>query len=318
MRNTPAFVLAKDSVRISIVVAVLALILVVVVAYVPNAMASSLAQQSSGSTTCTFPTPCTATAPFTSPVASGDVVVVAIWDADGAPTSVTDSRSSSYSLLASSSAESITASIYAATLASSGSDTVTVTDSGGSSQRLVVSIFEVGGVTTAQAQASDGSGGCASACSASAVSTSSSVTFAPGSFLLAAMVCLNCTFSGGTGFTFSQPDSSFAFEYATSGVSSPTDFPASFTTSNFQGWGEAGVAFQPPSTTTTNTMSTTTTSSTTTTTSATTTMTSATATNTDPVTTNGVPQFPLGLGVLIAIAVPLLVAMKRRRLPVGR
>jgi hypothetical protein len=102
--------------------------------------------------------------------------------------------------------------------------------------------FEVSGVTTTLAPTSTGTGGCSDTCS---ISTSSSVEFSPGAFLLAGFTSTNGYYGVGNGFTL---DSQSIAEYASSEVSSPTNFPASY--ESFMGgvtttWAEVGVALQP-------------------------------------------------------------------------
>jgi hypothetical protein len=288
--------LASVSFAIALLIAMFSLAL----AYAPHAAAdSSLVQQSSGSdTSCPSGSPCSVSVSLPSSVTSGNVVLVEFFDvgddSSSPPISVTDTLSSSYSPLVSNvGSGGYPVAIYAATLASGGSDVVTVADSSGSTELLYVYVFEVSGVTTAQATTAPStfSGpACTPPCS---IQTSSDAAFSAGAFLLAAMVCYNgCTFSGGTGFTVSQDFPYLAWEYATAGVSSSTNFPATLTTTGPpEQWLDMGVALQPSSsgsaTTTTVTSTVTVTEPTTTTVTDTTTSvstTTATATITQSVT----------------------------------
>jgi hypothetical protein len=227
--------------------------------------------------------PCTQSVTFAASVASGDVIVVAIADSDTSPPtlSVSDNFGSTYSLAVSESTYG-NLSIFDATTSTgcASSCNVTVEDSTTASgdYTLSVAIFDVSGVTTTLEQTSAGGGMGTNGLSAS---TSSSVSFLPGAFLLGAIVWNEngCGMNPGTDFTLA-PDTNgpkwgyddggeWGAEYEQAATGSPTDFPATIT-SGFCGgtitWAEAGIALQPPFTTTSTTTSTTTTTSPTTTT----------------------------------------------------
>ncbi len=151
--------------------------------------ASGLAQENNGSAqSCSGAPKCSAIVDFPNPVTAGDVVAVAIYDLETAnlnvypPVTVIDSLSSSYSQ-ACSKAEAATGGgsvtfIYAATLASSGSDNVNVTISSGYTSSMYFSIFEVSGVTLSGVVSAQGAGYCCS-------THTGSVSYASNSFLLA-------------------------------------------------------------------------------------------------------------------------------------
>ncbi|MDG6905976.1 MAG: hypothetical protein JRN20_09350, partial [Nitrososphaerota archaeon] len=239
---------------------------------VPRAYAttSTLVQDNKNSQpfTCTHASSCTVSVNFPSNVHSGDVVVVGVIDSVDpifcgnttvgycSPTSslsISDSLHSSYSvaktLIDSSSYGSLF--IYDATLSSSGADAITVADSTTNANGLWVFIFEVSGVTTSSA--STGAGGPTIFSTPSTSTSTSSVTFSPGSFLLAVVLSDGTSASpegGFTSFAFSSQSSAqnaMYTEYATSGVSSPTIFPASVTAGTLTPafWDEVGIALQP-------------------------------------------------------------------------
>lgn len=194
---------------------------------------------------------CSIVATFANPVKSGDIVVVALelYPADSSPPTVTDSLSSSYSVAVHTDTTDAAGYeyIYLATLKVSGSDTLTIT---ASSETGTAYIYEVSGVTTLLKGTSAGRGSCYdNSPTTCPISTSSSVAFKPGAFLLASMFSEDGAFSPGSGFT-----SGGGTEYSTSGVLSPTNFPATVTTPGLNVdpdyWVEVAVALQPkPSTT---------------------------------------------------------------------
>jgi hypothetical protein len=145
------------------------------------------------------------------------------------------------------------AAIYTATLLSSGPDQVTVTFSNSHSPYTTtyqVYIYEVAGVTTTGAPTAAGSGPSGS------FSTSNTVSFPVGAFLLGVVYYSTPTPSGtttaGAGFTLSPVTCpgfgcQTAAEYSDP-VSSPTNFPASSSTQQTE-WAEAGIALDPTPTT---------------------------------------------------------------------
>ena len=198
---------------------------------------------------------------FSSNVASGDVLVVAVasGDANSNPpatvSSVSDSRGSSFT-----EAVHVTNTvnahgyIYCATLSSDGPDTVTVTftsDLSDDNGMAYLFIYEVSGVKTAGVATATGIGW-----GSGSVSTSSSINFESGAFLVAIMggQIISSSWAAGSGFQFSPGpcdanNNCDVFvqlskaEYSTSGVSSPTNFPA--TLSPNQNWVEAAIALSP-------------------------------------------------------------------------
>jgi cobalamin biosynthesis Mg chelatase CobN len=122
--------------------------------YLPHASAATNTVQSNfGASVCATGSTCTSTVAFTSPVTPGDMVVVSVLDEIASmPTSVTDSLSSQYQLLTSSSNGTATIgvdlSVYYAPILMGGPDTITVTDASGASTALLVSIFEISGAAS--------------------------------------------------------------------------------------------------------------------------------------------------------------------------
>lgn len=226
--------------------------IVLVVEPLPVHAASSLVQQNAGGCDpCSggFQNEWPISVTFTDNVVSGNVVVVG---AEGYPqtvTSISDSLLSSYSLAETTSTPvSSNLYIYYATLTASGADTVTVTFSAGSTPSAYVFIYEVSGVTTTGVGTASGSG----VNDPVHATTSASVAFQPGAFLLGVIwigLTPTPTVTAGQGFTLSSHvGATWAqAEYSTGGVSSPTNFPASFDPSGGSTyWGEVGIALNPP------------------------------------------------------------------------
>jgi hypothetical protein len=137
--------------------------------------------------------------------------------------------------------------IYYAVLSSSGSDTVSVTFTSTTDYQNMY-VYEVSGVLATPAGTASGysPGGAPSA----AISTSTSVTFQAGAFLLGVMATDGSAgiASVGPNFQFSSDKSGTVIigqgaEWSTSGVSSPTDFPMSLSAST--DWAEVGIALNP-------------------------------------------------------------------------
>lgn len=235
---------------------VAALSILLVEPFPVHASGATLVQQSSGF--CNQPEghDCASgmvTASFGSSVTSGDVVVVgAVYFGTTGVSSVSDSLGSSFTQAVSLADKTglIISYIYYAPLSTSGTDSVTVSYNLSGAEAcnspttttcaLDVYIYEVSGVTTVGA--ATGSGNTATASESIATS---SVAFNSGAFLLGMM----STSSGypitpGSGFTLSTPVSISAAQYATSGVGSPTDFPASSPDYAYY-WVETGLALEP-------------------------------------------------------------------------
>ncbi|OGD54499.1 hypothetical protein A3K80_08845 [Candidatus Bathyarchaeota archaeon RBG_13_38_9] len=200
--------------------------------------------------------------PFSSDVASGNVIVVAVQVSNGpytaaAVVSVVDSRGSSFTQAVHTSNGPMHAYIYYATLSSSGPDTVTATfnvdldDYGGFSYLF---IYEVSGVNTTSVATATGSGTIPNNGPVSTTSTS----FENGAFLVAIMGCdvMTANWEAGSGFTMSTVLVPFEdtyiqltrVMYATSGVSSPTTFPATLNhlgDPSDENWYEAAIALNP-------------------------------------------------------------------------
>jgi hypothetical protein len=148
--------------------------------------------------------------------------------------------------------------IYYAMLSSSGPDTATATFSSTPSDYngfAYLFIYEIFGVTTTGVATGTGSG-IISGVSGS-ISTSST-GFQSGAFLVAIMEndIFSSNWVAGSGFQLSPPPHSGGAvdqfitlskaEYSTSGVSSPTDFPATLSSSNpSQDWVEVSIALNP-------------------------------------------------------------------------
>jgi len=182
---------------------------------------------------------------FASNVASGDVIVVGV-DVSGASfqlTTLADSLGSSFTqaVASPSNAPPPIVYIYYATLSKSGADVVTATFAAAAPMQSIY-IYEVAGVKTAGLAVSTGSG------TGTSISTSSSVTFQDGAFLLGVIGTnsFGANVTAGVGFTLSTNNSgrSVAFaQYSISGVSSPANFEA--TSNPAQGWVEDAIALMP-------------------------------------------------------------------------
>ncbi len=250
----------------------------------PVHAASTIIQQNNAG--CDFCSSATLQVSFSSNVASGNVIVVGIEGFLITVTGVSDSLSSSLTQAVTSTDGNDHVYIYYATLSSSGADTITVTFDQASSVENAY-VYEVSGVTTVGAATNHDAGSGSSAISAG------SVDFQSGAFLLGMIGTENncsdspcprgMTVSSGAGFALSTENSGSRFshaQYSTSGVSSPTNFPAAITSAfTADYWAEAGIVLTTtPSTTTT--ASTTTTTFTTGSASTTSTLSTVTATST--------------------------------------
>lgn len=178
---------------------------------------------------------------FPGSVTSGDIVVVGVASDGQQFSSLSDSLGSSYTQAAgASNSGSEYGYIFLATLSNAGPDTITVTFVGTPSMADVY-VFEVSGVSTVSSATATGAG------TGSSVSTSSPVSFQPGAFLLAV---INSGTSVVQGKGFNLVSSTFtnesATEYATGGVPSPTNFPATLFVA--APWTEVGIALEPDST----------------------------------------------------------------------
>ena len=199
---------------------------------------------------------------FSSNVASGNVVVAAIASGDPSPATVAsigDSLGSSFTQAVSTSHDLQYAYIYYAVLSSSGPDTVTVTfshDLSDENGMAYLYIYEVSGVTTTDLATGAGSGDLPVPPSSGPISTSST-NFQSGAFLVAIMAnnIISSDWGAGSGFQFSPGPCDAnnncdvlvrlsKAEYSTSGVSPPTTFPATLSTTGNQGgnWVEVGLA----------------------------------------------------------------------------
>jgi len=201
-----------------------------------NATSTLVQQASGGCNGCSISNP---TASFTNPVASGDVIVVAEagWAAATAPT-VSDTLGLSFTradFVCNQTTDFNCAAIYYATAASSGADTITVTY-GSNPITSDIFIYELSGVTTTGAVSSTGYG------QGSPISISSA-TFTNLGFAVS-VVNTNgyVSYTPGAGFTASAPSSGSQHgyaEYALSGITTPTTFPATIGSPIY--WAEAGL-----------------------------------------------------------------------------
>jgi hypothetical protein len=181
---------------------------------------------------------------FTSNAARGDLIVVGVVVADASFTlsSLTDSLGSSFT-------QAVTSNgtlppivyIYYGTLSTSGVEIITATFSAAAPAESIY-IYEVSGVTTAGVATATGSG------TDRSISTSSSVSFQNGAFLLGIIGTngFGGTATAGSGFTLSTDISGAGITYAQyslSGVSSPTSFQA--TASSAVSWVEDAIALMP-------------------------------------------------------------------------
>lgn len=199
----------------------------------PAHASSSLSQlKVGGCTTCGSSG--TATAAFAAAVAVGDVIVVGVSANGGTVNTPTDTLSATYSEQVTSCDFSDCSYIYTATIASAGSDTVSVGYSG-SPQNVDVYAYDISGATTTGLTTGTGHGG------SSSYSTSA-VSFSPGAFLMAELQFVLGPPTAGTGFTLATQTSGSGkgySEYATSGITSPTTFP--LTSGINQIWGESSI-----------------------------------------------------------------------------
>ena len=199
----------------------------------PVHAASTLVQQTGGRcTSC-------ATLPVSLTATSGDVVVVTML-VDPSLTSIADSLSSSFTPALSPflcDGGSTICYIYSATLSSSGADTITITIPG-THILIEAYAYEVSGVATPPIVTAVNTGSSAS------VSTAST-SFQSGAFLLGTFVGFG-TFTATSPFTLSPRGANlFLFEeYATSGVTSPTTFPATFAAVTGS-WIDVGLVLDP-------------------------------------------------------------------------
>jgi hypothetical protein len=214
----------------------------------PVHAAATIIQQNNGGCVSTCPSTTLALA-FSSNVVAGDVIVAGVYrkPSSFSPSpSISDSFGSFFTQAVTRNDGGDEVTIYYATLSSSGADTVTAilpNTAGGGPLGHNLYIYEVSGVTTAGAATGSGAG------SGTSISTSS-VTFQSGAFLLSLIGTENparsVTPGLGSGLTLSSDNSGTDFShamYATSGVSSPTTFPATGASSGI--WAEAALALNP-------------------------------------------------------------------------
>lgn len=205
----------------------------------PVHASSTLVQQIEGQ--CTF---CTSL-PITFPgnVASGDVIVVTLL-VDPTLTSIVDSLSSSFTQAASFLCDggSTICYVYYATLATGGvTDAITITIPA-SPIIIEAYAYELSGVATPPTVTAV-STGTSNFPSSTSVSTAST-TFQKGAFILGTIIA-GSPVTAGSSFTLS-PSGGILFlfeEYSTSAVSSPTTFPATYTSNN--PWFEMGLVLNP-------------------------------------------------------------------------
>jgi len=181
---------------------------------------------------------------FPSNVASGDLLVVGVvvGEASFALSSLSDSLGSSFTqAVASTSAPPPIVYIYYATFYKSGAEVVTAAFTAAAPAESIY-IYEVSGVKTAGLATATGSG------TGTLISTSSSVSFQAGAFLLG-VIGMN-SFGGnataGTGFSINIDNSGRGVAYAQysiPGVPSTTSFQAA--TTSAVSWAEDAIALMP-------------------------------------------------------------------------
>jgi hypothetical protein len=197
---------------------------------------------------------------FSNDVGAGHVIVVGVESTPIHVVTVSDSLGSVFTQAVSSTDGTDNAYIYVATASTSGPDTVTATFSDTCCSKNVY-IYEVSGVTTLGAGTNSGAN-----MNDQNIQTGS-VAFPQGAFLFGIIGTDNAyggrsgmPISQGSGFALSPDTAGGGFghaQYAFSGVSSPSSFPATITsTSADYFWAEASMALAPqvviPTTTTVN------------------------------------------------------------------
>ena len=201
--------------------------------------ASLVQQNNAGAVSGSSPALVTVT--LSSPVTAGDVLVVGV-ETPGAyslPT-VTDSFGSTFSRIVTASGN--FASIYTATLASGGSDSITASFAPlfVAPSDFNVFVYEVAGVTAASATTGSGTG------TGTSISTSS-VSYPAGAFLLGMVTQdFGGAVTAGAGFTLSPEHSGIGVsngQYLISASASSSIFPA-MVASSVQWW-EAAIALSP-------------------------------------------------------------------------
>lgn len=222
----------------------------------PVHASSVLVQQNNGGEKSTSTTDMFSVS-FSSNVARGDVVVVALTGLHGAqPQSVSDSLGSSYKSagMYSSADKAVSSLIYTATLSSSGPNKVTGMFGNALGNPVDVYIFEVSGVTGLIVTGREATGSLKGP--TTEIGADQSIIFQNGAALIALLswFCPSptvCSSTAGAGFTPIAEKSGLGFsqaEYSTSGVSSPTTFPASIrATGSVSGasWVELGIVLEP-------------------------------------------------------------------------
>jgi uncharacterized membrane protein (DUF2068 family) len=291
----------------------------------PVHASSVLVQQNNGGEKSTSATDMFSVS-FSSNVARGDIVVVALTGLHGAsPMSVSDSLGSSYKSagMYSSADKMVSSLIYTATLSSSGPNKVTGMFGTALGNPVDVYIFEVSGVTSFIVTGREATGSLKGP--TTEIGADQSIIFQNGAALIALLswFCPSptvCSSTAGAGFTPIAEKSGLGFsqaEYSTSGVSSPTTFPASVrATGSVSGasWVELGVVLEPagntPPATTMNTMTTIRIASTSTTPrlAATTTVTEMESPLSEPYTLGGI----IAIVAIIAIAIVGIIILKRK------
>ncbi len=215
-----------------------------------HAASSSVVQQASGS--CVLPG-CTAISiSLRTAVVPGDLLVVGIATDGSSQNSVSDSVGSTFTEAVLSCSGVLTtgfsgacADVFYSAPPRGGTDTVAVTLSS-SSLRAGAYVYEVSGVTSSGLATAKGTG---SGSGQLAFSTSSSVPFSSGSFLLGVIDLSGSVtnFAAGAGFaadTSNSPVGAYA-EASTGAAVSSTNFPAAGSTIDARSWAEAGVVFGP-------------------------------------------------------------------------
>jgi hypothetical protein len=214
----------------------------------------------------------------------GQVLVVELYDSSSLTHAVTDTFSSTFTSAVSTPEGTGVLQVLTASAAGSGPDTVTASIGGGGSPGLSLYVYVVSGVTVSGAQTTSGGGlSCSTPPSGCTTDYSTSpITPASGSFVTAIVLDRSSpsSFTPGAGFTgVASGDffSTFSEYQFSSGAS--TTFPASGTCSfscMADSWSELGIALPPA-----------------------------------PTVVGGVPEFPLGFALLVALALPLVLLARR-------
>lgn len=199
----------------------------------PALVQTDHAYSSCGTSTCSI-----VLSNFTSPMASGDMIIIALQEWNGYSFTISDNLTNAYSKVYVDSAGHTYTGIWYATT-KGGADKVNVTGTtvpfGGNILNASVEIFEVSGVT--------GLVGYGNNEGHTNAPFTPNVNFGSAFFLVGSIATNRTSISPGTGFTADCMKGAFCAQYSLSGVTSPTTFPASLGVTSV--WAEVGAAFGP-------------------------------------------------------------------------